>query len=151
MGHAVVVRSPGARRGAGVDARRGSGFGAGARGGRGAGARAGGRGPGPASPGRAPVPENPALEVNGGYRRAEDDFLDFEAAVSQDLYAGRQRTARLAGTGAALERAEAELDEARRRLVQDVGAAFVRSLGARDRAVLLARSREAADGLLAAF
>lgn len=95
--------------------------------------------------------ENPALEVNGGYRRAEDNFLDFEAAVSQDLYAGRQRTARLAGTQAALERAEAELDEARRLRVQDAGAAFVRALGARERAALLARGREAADGLLAAF
>ncbi|HEX6861201.1 MAG TPA: TolC family protein [Thermoanaerobaculia bacterium] len=95
--------------------------------------------------------ENPELEVNGGYRRAEDGFLDFEAALSQDLYAGSQRTARLAGTGAALERAEAELDEARRQLVQDVGAAFVRALGARERAALLARSREAAEGLLDAF
>ena len=54
--------------------------------------------------------ENPAVEVNGGYRRAEDDFLDFEAAVTQDLDAGRRRSARLAGAQAALDRAEAELD-----------------------------------------
>lgn len=95
--------------------------------------------------------ENPELEVNGGYRRAEADLLDFEAALSQDLYAGRQRAARLAGTQAALDRAEAELDEARRLLVRDVGTAFVRILGARGRAAMVARSREAADGLLAAF
>ncbi|HKV08640.1 MAG TPA: TolC family protein, partial [Thermoanaerobaculia bacterium] len=94
--------------------------------------------------------ENPELEVNGGYRRAEDDFLDFEAAVSQGLYAGRQRTARLAGTQAALDRAEAELDEARRLLARDVGTAFVRILRARDRAALRTRNREAADALLAA-
>ncbi|HKV12723.1 MAG TPA: TolC family protein [Thermoanaerobaculia bacterium] len=94
--------------------------------------------------------ENPVLEVNGGYRRAEDDFLDFETAVSQDLYSGRRRAARLAGTQAALERAEAELDEARRLLVRDVWATFVRILMARDRAALLTRSREAADALLAA-
>jgi cobalt-zinc-cadmium efflux system outer membrane protein len=92
---------------------------------------------------------NPELEVNGGYRRAEDDFLDFEAAVSQDLYAGKQRSARLAGTRAGLERAEAELDEARRRLVRDVGTAFVRVLAARERAGFLARSREAANALRA--
>lgn len=95
--------------------------------------------------------ENPALEVNGGYRRAEDGFFDFEAAVSQDLDDGRRRDARLAGTKAALDRAEAELEEARRRLVRDVGTAFLRVVGARDRAALLARSREAADGLRAAF
>lgn len=94
--------------------------------------------------------ENPALEVNGGYRRAEDDFLDFEAAVSQGLDAGKRRTARLAGTGAALDRAEAELDDARRLLVRDVWTTFVRILGARDRTGLLARSREAADALRAA-
>lgn len=93
---------------------------------------------------------NPELEVNGGYRRAEDDFLDFEAAVSQDLYAGRQRAARLAGTQAAFDRAEAGLDDARRLLVRDVWTTFVRILMARDRAALLARTREAVDALLAA-
>jgi outer membrane protein, heavy metal efflux system len=94
--------------------------------------------------------ENPALEVNGGYRRAEDGFFDFEAAVSQDLDAGKRRSARIAGTEAALDRAEAELDDARRLLVRDVWTAFVRALAARDRAALLARSREAAGALRAA-
>ncbi|HSK81401.1 MAG TPA: TolC family protein [Thermoanaerobaculia bacterium] len=94
--------------------------------------------------------ENPALEVNGGYRRAEDDFLDFEAAVSQGLDSGSRRSARLAGTRAALDRAEAELDEARRLLVRDVWTTFVRVLAAREQAALLTRSREAADALLAA-
>jgi cobalt-zinc-cadmium efflux system outer membrane protein len=97
--------------------------------------------------------ENPALEVNGGYRRvgrAEDDDLDFEAAVSQDLYAGRMRAARLAGTQAALERAEAELADVRRLLLRDVWTAFVRVLAARDRAEVLARTRQAAGALLAA-
>src|SRR6185436_10315989 len=54
--------------------------------------------------------ENPALEVNGGYRRAEEDHLDFEAAISQGLYDRNRRAARVAGAQAALERAEAELD-----------------------------------------
>lgn len=90
---------------------------------------------------------NPVLEVNGGYRRAEDDYLDFEAAVTQDLYAGRQRAARLAGSQAALDRAEADLAEIRRRLVREAWTSFVRILGARDRRALLARSRESADSL----
>jgi hypothetical protein len=34
--------------------------------------------------------ENPSVELNGGYRhrRTEGDFLDFEAILSQGLYAG---------------------------------------------------------------
>jgi cobalt-zinc-cadmium efflux system outer membrane protein len=95
--------------------------------------------------------EDPVLEVNGGYRRAaQDDYLDFDAAVSQDLYAGSRRTARLAGTQAALDRAEAEVDEARRLLLRDVWTTFVRILVAQDRVALLARSRQSADELLAA-
>lgn len=94
--------------------------------------------------------ENPVLEVDGGYRRAEEDFLDFEAAVSQGLYGGRRRAARFAGAEAALDRAQAEMDDARRLLLRDVRAAFVRALGSGDRAALLARSRQAADQLLAA-
>jgi cobalt-zinc-cadmium efflux system outer membrane protein len=92
--------------------------------------------------------ENPTVEVNGGLRHAEDDFLDFEAAVTQDLYAGRQRSARLAGTQAALDRAEAEVAEARRLLLRDVWTTFVRAQVAGDRGRFLARSRQAADELL---
>ena len=94
--------------------------------------------------------ENPVLELNGGYRRADGDFLDFEAAVTQGLYAGRQRTARLEGTRAVLDRAEAELADARRLLLHEVWATFVRALSARDRGALLARNRRAAEELLAA-
>lgn len=92
--------------------------------------------------------ENPELEVNGGYRRAEDDYFDFDAALSQSLYAGRRRDARLAGTQAAFDRAEAELAEVRRRLQRDVWAAFARVLAAQERGALVSRSREAADALL---
>ncbi|HYG64011.1 MAG TPA: TolC family protein [Thermoanaerobaculia bacterium] len=94
--------------------------------------------------------ENPALEVNGGYRRAEEDHLDFEAALSQDLYTGRTREARLAGTRAAFERAEAELEDARRLLLREVWTTFARAAVAGDRVTLVARSRQAADELLAA-
>lgn len=94
--------------------------------------------------------ENPVLETNGGYRRAEGDFFDFEATVTQGLYAGRLRTARLAGAQAVLDRAEAELADAQRLLLREVWATFVRALAARDRTGLLARSRQAAEELLAA-
>lgn len=94
--------------------------------------------------------ENPVLELNGGYRQADGDFFDFEAAVAQGLYAGRQRTARLAGARAGLDRAEAELADARRLLMREVWGTFVRALAARDRGALLARNRQAAEELLAA-
>lgn len=95
--------------------------------------------------------ENPALEVNGGYRRAEDDHLDFEAAISQGLYDRNRRAARIAGAQAAVERAEAELDDARRLLQRDVWTAFFRALIAMDRVELLTRVRQASDELLAAI
>src|SRR5687767_10965982 len=87
--------------------------------------------------------ENPALEVNGGYRRAEDDHLDFEAAISQGLYGRERRAANIAGAQAALERAEAELDEARRVLLREVWTTFVRASVAGDRVALLTRDRQA--------
>src|SRR6185295_1242846 len=93
--------------------------------------------------------ENPVLEVDAGPRFAERDSLDVAAAVSQGLYSGRRRSARAAGAQAALERAEADLAEARRLLLRDVWTAFVRALGERDRISLLARNRKAADELLA--
>jgi cobalt-zinc-cadmium efflux system outer membrane protein len=94
--------------------------------------------------------ETPVLEVTGGLRNAEADYLDFEAAVSQDLYAGRERAARLAATQAGLDRAQAELEEARRLLLRDVWTTFAHSLAAQDRVNLLTRSRQAADALLTA-
>lgn len=94
--------------------------------------------------------ENPVLEVEGGPRFRDGTSLDFQASISQGLDAGRRRSARLAGTQAALERAEADLDEARRLLLRDVWTAFARALAEQDRVALLQRSREAADTLLAA-
>ena len=93
--------------------------------------------------------ENPALEVNGGYRRAEDDHLDFEAAVSQGLYDRNRRAARIAGAQAGVERAEAELDDARRLVFQEVGTLLVRARIAGDRVGLLTGDRQRADELLA--
>jgi cobalt-zinc-cadmium efflux system outer membrane protein len=94
--------------------------------------------------------ENPTAEVNGGYRRADADFFDFEAAVTQGLSSGRRRAARLAGTQAAFDRAEAELADARRLLLRDVWTSFFRALAARDRVGFLEKSRRAAEELLTA-
>lgn len=94
--------------------------------------------------------ENPVLEVESGPRFGDGTALDFAASLSQGLDSGRRRSARLAGSQAALERAEADLDEARRLLLRDVWTAFTRVRMEQDRIGLLARSREAADSLLAA-
>jgi cobalt-zinc-cadmium efflux system outer membrane protein len=94
--------------------------------------------------------EDPVLELIGGYRRAGEDFLDFDAAVTQGLYAGRRRSARLAGAQAGLDRSEAELAEARRLLSREVWATFARLLVAQDRIALLAKNTRSADALLAA-
>ena len=94
--------------------------------------------------------ENPELEVESGPRFDGGTSLDFDASVSQGLSSGRRRSARLAGSQAALERAEADLDEARRLLLRDVWTAFTRARMEQDRSALLKRSREAADALLAA-
>jgi|SRR6185369_993876 len=93
--------------------------------------------------------ESPTVEVNAGYRRVDSGFLDAEAAVTQGLDAGSRRAARLAGTQAALDRAEAELAEARRLLLRDVGVTFVRALVAGERVSVLTRSRQGAEELLA--
>jgi cobalt-zinc-cadmium efflux system outer membrane protein len=93
--------------------------------------------------------ESPTVELNGGYRHAGADVLDFEAAVTQGLDSGPRRTARLAGTQAVLDRAEAELADARRLLLRDVWTTFVRASVAGDRVSYLIRSRQAAEELLA--
>jgi cobalt-zinc-cadmium efflux system outer membrane protein len=95
--------------------------------------------------------ENPVLEATGGYRRADAGFLDFDATVTQGLYAGRRRSARVAGAQAALERTEAELSEARRLLLRDVWTTFARILVAQDRIALLTKNSQVVDALLAAI
>jgi len=94
--------------------------------------------------------ENPVLEATGGYRRSGAGFFDFDATVTQGLYAGRRRSARMAGAQAALDRSEAELAEARRLLLRDVWTSFARSRLSQDRVKLLARNRQTAEALLAA-
>src|SRR4051794_30145180 len=94
--------------------------------------------------------EDPVLEATGGYRRAGADFFDFDATVTQELYAGRRRSARMAGAQATLDRSEAELAEARRLLLRDVRTTFARLLAAQERIALLGRNQEAAEALLAA-
>jgi len=94
--------------------------------------------------------ENPVLEASGGFRRAGDDFFDFDASVTQGLYAGRRRSARVAEAQAALDRTQADLSEARRLLIRDVWTTFARILVAQDRFALLTKNSQAADSLLAA-
>lgn len=93
--------------------------------------------------------ENPVLEVTGGSRHAEDDFFDFETALSQGLDSGPRRTARLAEARGAVELAEAGVAEAERRLLRQAWTGFALAVLAGDRHGLLARNRQVADELLA--
>jgi outer membrane protein, heavy metal efflux system len=93
--------------------------------------------------------ENPTVEMNAGFRHAEADGLDFEAAVTQGLDSGLKRSARLAGTQAVFDQAEAQLADARRLLLRDVWTNFARALVAGDRVTCLTRNRQAAEELLA--
>jgi cobalt-zinc-cadmium efflux system outer membrane protein len=95
--------------------------------------------------------ENPVLEATGGYRRAGAGFFDFDATLTQGLYAGRRRSARMAGAQAELDRTEAELSEARRLLLRDVWTTFARILVAKDRIALLTKNGQTVDALLAAI
>ena len=94
--------------------------------------------------------ENPVLEVDGGYRRAEEGFFDFEAAVTQGLYAGTGGPPGWRAPGPRLDRAEAELAEARRLLLREVwtasSAAWWRGTGS----PCSRRAAQAADELLGA-
>jgi cobalt-zinc-cadmium efflux system outer membrane protein len=95
--------------------------------------------------------ENPTVELDGGRRhRSGDEFLDFEASLAQGLDSGARRAARLAGARALADQARAELADARRLRLREVWSLFARLLAGRDRLALLARSRQAADELLAA-
>jgi len=94
--------------------------------------------------------ENPVLEVDGGYRRADESFFDYAVDVTQGLESGARRKARLDGADAGVERAEAEAGEARRLLLREVALVFSRAVAARERGVLFARGRKVAEEILAA-
>ena len=93
--------------------------------------------------------DQPVVEAVAGPRRRDGErSTDLEIGLAQDVEPAARRQARLAGAEAAVARAESELAEARRLLLGEVAAAFVRALAARERRDVLAESRRVAEELL---
>ena len=93
--------------------------------------------------------ENPVVELGGGHRQAERTFTDFEIGISQGFEPEARRRARIAGAEAALEVAQAELEEVRRTYLGEVATVFVRGLAAEERFRLASQAERLAAELLA--
>lgn len=93
--------------------------------------------------------ENPVLESSAGRRSFPGgDFVDADLGLSQTFELGGRRDSRIAGGEAAVARAEAESDEASRRLLREVALAFLRVLAAEEQVALARRSEEVAKDIL---
>src|SRR5215203_510493 len=77
--------------------------------------------------------ENPVVELGGGRRQAEETFTDYEIALSQGFEPAARRGARAAGARAAVEAAEAGLEDVRRVYLGEVAAGYFRAVAARER------------------
>lgn len=79
---------------------------------------------------------------------ANGDTTDYEVAVSQPFELGGRRASRIAGAKAGVQRETASSNEVARRLLRDVGVAFVRGLAAKERLALAQESSRLSDELL---
>jgi len=82
--------------------------------------------------------DNPLIETAAGHRRlseggSRESAADVEVGVSQTFELGGRRQARIAGAAAGVAREIAASDDALRRLLRDVAAAFVRVVHAEER------------------
>ena len=78
--------------------------------------------------------ENPAIEALGGRRFSDHgDFLELDLGISQTFELGGRRSARIEGAEAAVAAQIADAQDATRKLLRDVGRAFVRALHAQER------------------
>jgi outer membrane protein, heavy metal efflux system len=84
--------------------------------------------------------DNPVVELGGGRRQAERTFTDYELAVSQGFEPGARRRARVAGAQAAVEAAEAGLEDTRRVYLGEAVSAFFRTVAAQERSRLSAET-----------
>lgn len=82
--------------------------------------------------------DNPVVELGGGRRQAGKTFTDYEMAVSQGFEPAARRRARIAGAQAAVEAAEAGLEDTRRVYLGEAVAAFFRTVAAQERSRLAA-------------
>ena len=92
--------------------------------------------------------DNPVVEIGGGRRQADKTFTDYELAVSQGFEPSARRRARVAGAQAAVEAAEAELEDMRRVYLGEAVAAFFRTVAALERSRLSAESVRLTGDLL---
>ena len=92
--------------------------------------------------------ENPVVELSGGRRQADETFTDYEIALSQGFEPAGRRAARLAVARAALDVAQAGLDDVRRVYLGEVTAAFVRAVAAGERLRLASAAAKLTGDLL---
>jgi len=85
--------------------------------------------------------DNPLVELDAGPRFIPQGHLaDIDVGLTQNFELGGRRQARIAGAEAGIARETANSEDAARRLLRDVGVAFVRALWAQKRLELLQSS-----------
>ena len=89
--------------------------------------------------------DNPLVEFDAGPRFTQQGHLaDVDVGISQNFEFGGRRSARIAGAESGIARETATSEEVTRRLLRDVGVAFLRSLWAQKRLELLQSSEKLA-------
>ena len=93
--------------------------------------------------------QNPVFEANGGPRFSPGSkTASLDVALSQEFELGGRRKARIAGAEAGIDRESATAQDAARRLLREVAAAFLRGLAAQERFRLLTETDRLAAGFL---
>lgn len=90
--------------------------------------------------------ENPTIETEAGPRISNPErFTDVDVSLTQELELGGRRKVRIAGAQAGVARETADSEEAARRLLREVAAAFSRALAAQERIALLTTTEKLAE------
>ncbi len=93
--------------------------------------------------------QNPVLEAQGGPRFSNGErTADLDVSLGQDFELAGRRKARIAGAEAGLEREAATAQDATRRLLREVAAAFLRGLAAQESLRLLSETERIASDFL---
>ena len=93
--------------------------------------------------------QNPVLETDGGPRfSSQGRTADLDLSLRQDFEPGGRRKARIAGAEAGVDRESASAQDAARRLLREVAAAFLRGLAARERLRLLSETERIASDFM---
>ncbi len=93
--------------------------------------------------------QNPVLEAQGGPRFSNGGrTADLDFSLGQDFELAGRRKARIAGAEAGVEREAATAQDATRRLLREVAAAFLRGLAAQESLRLLSETERIASDFL---